>query len=122
MQVSKPAVVRGKSWHLRNTNTTGFADFEFLYRNPGDLHLFGDWDGNGTDTVGVVRDGTWYLRNSNEEDVADFSSSRRSATATPATSTRFGRPGSGADPSPPGADGVRTRASTSLPHGSTGRV
>ena len=45
----------------------------FVYGNPGDTPIIGDWDGNGTVTPGVVRNGTWYLRNSNTAGVADIS-------------------------------------------------
>ena len=31
----------------------------------GDIPVVGDWDGNGTETIGVFRSGTWYLRNAN---------------------------------------------------------
>jgi peptidoglycan/xylan/chitin deacetylase (PgdA/CDA1 family) len=36
-----------------------------------DRYVSGDWDGNGTTTVGVVRGNTWYLRNSNNAGPAD---------------------------------------------------
>ena len=68
--IGKPAVVRGNTWFLRNSNTTGTADFSFVYGNPGDLPLFGDWDGTGPDGPGVVRSAVWYLRCCNETGVA----------------------------------------------------
>ena len=37
----------------------------------GDIPLVGDWDGNGTDTIGVFRNGTWFLRNSNSPGPVD---------------------------------------------------
>jgi peptidoglycan hydrolase-like amidase len=34
----------------------------FNYGRAGDVPLVGDWNGDGTDTVGIVRDRTWHLR------------------------------------------------------------
>jgi len=51
--------------YLRNTNTTGFANVAINYGLGGDYPVVGDWDGNGTDTIGVYRNGTFLLRNSN---------------------------------------------------------
>jgi len=50
---------------LRNSNTTGFANIAINYGLSGDYPVVGDWDGNGTDTIGVYRNGVFYLRNSN---------------------------------------------------------
>jgi len=47
---------------------------------PGDVGIACDWDGNGTDTIGVFRAGTWYLRNNN-------------ASGPPDITLRFGDPG-----------------------------
>ncbi|MCW2636272.1 MAG: polysaccharide deacetylase family protein [Blastococcus sp.] len=60
-----PGVVRGNTWYLRNSNTSGPPDMAFQYGGPTDRVVTGDWDGNGTTTPGVVRGNTWYLRNSN---------------------------------------------------------
>jgi len=68
---SKPALARQNTRYLRQTRTSGPADFSYVYGNPTDLPLMGDWDGNGTKTPGVFRGGTWYLRNSNSSGVAD---------------------------------------------------
>ena len=38
----------------------------------GDIPVVGDWDGNGTDTIGVYRNGTWFLRNSNAAGAPDL--------------------------------------------------
>lgn len=45
----------------------------FYFGNPGDLAIFGDWDGDGVSTVGIYRqsDGYVYLRNSNTQGFAD---------------------------------------------------
>ena len=51
--------------YLKNSNTTGFADLALNYGLGGDYPVVGDWDGNGTVTIGVYRNGYFYLRNSN---------------------------------------------------------
>ena len=51
--------------YLKNSNTTGFADVALNYGLGGDYPVVGDWDGNGTVTIGVYRNGYFYLRNSN---------------------------------------------------------
>ena len=57
-------------WHLRNA---AGAVTSFLYGNPGDLPISGDWDGDGDATPGLYRqsDGFLYSRNSNTTGVAD---------------------------------------------------
>ncbi|HJS20460.1 MAG TPA: Ig-like domain-containing protein, partial [Anaerolineales bacterium] len=57
---------------LKNSNTTGFADVALNYGIPNDQPVVGDWDGNGTDTIGVYRNGKFYLRNSNTIGFADI--------------------------------------------------
>jgi hypothetical protein len=51
--------------YLKNSNTTGFADVAINYGLGGDYPVVGDWDGDGTATIGVYRNGYFYLRNSN---------------------------------------------------------
>jgi hypothetical protein len=51
--------------YLKNTNTSGIADAALNYGLAGDYPVVGDWDGNGTVTIGIYRDGQFYLRNSN---------------------------------------------------------
>ncbi len=58
--------------YLKNHNVTGFADVQINYGLPGDCPLTGDWDGNGTDTIGIYRNGYFYLRNSNTIGFADM--------------------------------------------------
>ena len=58
--------------YLKNSNTTGFADIQINYGLPGDYPVAGDWDGNGTTTIGVYRNGSFYLRNSNTIGFADI--------------------------------------------------
>jgi peptidoglycan/xylan/chitin deacetylase (PgdA/CDA1 family) len=60
-----PGVVRGSTWYLRNSNSTGPADVVLSFGFSYDRVVVGDWNGDGIDTPGVVRDGTWYLRTSN---------------------------------------------------------
>jgi hypothetical protein len=57
-------------WFLRNS--AGVVT-PFLYGNPGDLPIAGDWDGDGVATPGLYRqsDGFFYSRNSNTTGVAD---------------------------------------------------
>src|SRR5262249_5317008 len=61
-------------WYLRNSNSSGPPDvgpFPFGARNW--IPVAGDWDGNGTTTVGVFdpATATWYLRNSNSPGIPD---------------------------------------------------
>ncbi len=72
-------------WYMRNANVGGPSTFggstadlpAFPYGARGWLPVVGDWDGNGTTTVGVVDPATmtWYLKNSNSAggpDIAPF--------------------------------------------------
>jgi peptidoglycan/xylan/chitin deacetylase (PgdA/CDA1 family) len=65
-RVTRPVVIRGNTWYVRDTLTGGVADRVFTYGRPGDFQLMGDWDGDGVATPGVVRGTTWYLRASND--------------------------------------------------------
>jgi hypothetical protein len=58
--------------YLKNSNTTGFADVQINYGLPGDYPVVGDWDGNGTATIGIYRNGSFYLRNENTIGFADI--------------------------------------------------
>ena len=60
--------------YFRDSLTTGAADFEFFYGDPGDVIMAGDWDGDGDDTVAVYRpsDGRVYLNLENAATVADY--------------------------------------------------
>ena len=40
-------------WRMRNTNTSGANDLEFVYGDWPYRPVAGDYDGNGTETVGV---------------------------------------------------------------------
>jgi hypothetical protein len=57
--------------YLKNKNDTGFADLALNYGLPGDYPVVGDWDGDGTATIGVYRKGYFYLRNANTLGFAD---------------------------------------------------
>jgi NOL1/NOP2/fmu family ribosome biogenesis protein len=58
--------------YLKNKNETGFGDFAIGYGLPGDYPVVGDWDGNGTTTIGVYRNGYFYLRNDNSPGFANL--------------------------------------------------
>lgn len=60
-------------WLLRNSNSSGPADLDFLYGVWDDRALSGDWDGDGTDTVGVHRyPNEWFLTNRHNTGRADI--------------------------------------------------
>ena len=69
---SKPIFARGAMRYLRQTRTTGVADYNYHFGDPGDIAVMGDWDGNGTKTPGLFRAGRWYLRNSNSTGIHDI--------------------------------------------------
>jgi hypothetical protein len=58
--------------YLKNANISGFADIAINYGLGGDYPVVGDWDGNGTATIGIYRNGSFYLRNSNTKGTADW--------------------------------------------------
>jgi lysophospholipase L1-like esterase len=51
----------------------GAADYSFVFGNPGDQPVAGDWDGDGIDEVGLHRDSTglFYWRNTLTTGIAD---------------------------------------------------
>ena len=57
--------------YLKNSHSSGFADVAINYGIPGDYPVVGDWDGNGTVTIGVYRNGSFFLRNENTIGFAD---------------------------------------------------
>ncbi len=64
-------------FYLRNSLTGGFADLSFFFGQNNDIPLSGDWDGDGTTTIGVFRivsgTATFFLKNSNSAGFADVS-------------------------------------------------
>jgi hypothetical protein len=60
---------------LRNTNSAGPPDIVFSYGVPGDRPVAGDWNGDGTDTIGFYHpsNGSFHLRNSNSAGKDDIS-------------------------------------------------
>jgi hypothetical protein len=102
-QFGKPAA----TWYLRNSNSAGAPDVApFAYGAPGWVPVAGDWDGNGTTTVGVFDPGfaTWYLRDSNSvgaPDVAPFAYGGRGWSPLALVSPASHNPGNGSPP--PGA-------------------
>jgi LmbE family N-acetylglucosaminyl deacetylase len=58
-----------------NDGGLGAADVTYFFGNPGDKPFVGDFDGNGTETVGLHRESTGfvYFRNSHTQGVADSS-------------------------------------------------
>jgi hypothetical protein len=51
----------------------GAAEYSFLFGNPGDKPVVGDWDGDGIDEIGLHRESTgfFYFRNSLDTGIAD---------------------------------------------------
>jgi len=76
-------------WQLRNGDGGGVATYTFHYGPSNATPVVGDWDGNGTITIGVVRQdsstGTllWQLRNSNSSGSADITFHYGPNNATP---------------------------------------
>ncbi len=51
--------------HFLTQDHNGSAEVSFAFGLPSDAVVYGDWNGDGVDTIGVRRGATWYLRNSN---------------------------------------------------------
>jgi hypothetical protein len=69
-------------WQLRNANSAGPPDVTASYGRGRDVPVVGDWDGNGTDTLGLFRGNrTWLLRNSNNGGNAQLTFDYGSASA-----------------------------------------
>jgi len=58
-----------------NNGGLGAADYSFVFGNPGDKPVVGDWDGDGIDEVGLHREsvGMFYWRNTLTTGIADGS-------------------------------------------------
>ncbi len=70
---SRPLVVEGNTWYLAGGLTSGPAAQTFTFGARYGYPVSGDWDGDGTPTVGSVLNATWSLRNSNSSGPADLS-------------------------------------------------
>jgi hypothetical protein len=72
-------------WQLKDSNTPGAPDVTFLYGKRGDVPVVGDWDGDGTFTVGVFEPDTavWKLKNSNQPGAPDLAFAYGQAGDTP---------------------------------------
>jgi hypothetical protein len=57
----------------KNGGGLGTADFSFVFGNPGDKPVVGDWDGDGIDEIGLHREsaGLFYWRNALNAGAAD---------------------------------------------------
>ena len=55
------------TFYLRNSNTTGSADFSILFGDSSDLPVAGDWNGDGIATIGIYRPSTgeFFLKDAN---------------------------------------------------------
>ncbi len=62
------------TFFLRNSNTPGGANLTIGFGDPSLTQIVGDWDGNGSDTVGAYNPalGVFFLKNSNQNGVADL--------------------------------------------------
>ena len=67
-----PVIFRGGTWFLRTLLGPGLAAHCFNWGFPGALPVMGDWDGNGTKTIGLFFNGTWYLSNNNTPGPVDI--------------------------------------------------
>jgi hypothetical protein len=56
-----------------NEGGLGAAEYSFLFGNPGDKPVVGDWDGDGVDEIGLHREttGFFYYRNTLTTGIAD---------------------------------------------------
>ena len=59
-------------FHLKEGNSAGPPDNNFLYQSPQDLPFAGDWNVDGKDSIGVYRPSTktFFLSNSNTQNAA----------------------------------------------------
>ena len=62
----------GTRFFLRNSLTAGIPNILFAHGKAGDRAIAGDWNNDGTDTIGFYRNGDFYLRNSNSSGSSDL--------------------------------------------------
>ncbi|MGI9585404.1 MAG: bifunctional metallophosphatase/5'-nucleotidase, partial [Acidimicrobiia bacterium] len=77
-----------------NGGGLGAADFDFVFGDAGDTPIVGDWDGDGTDTIGVISAATGEIhqRNSNSAGAPDNSFSYGDAGDAPVFGDWDGNP------------------------------
>lgn len=74
--IGQNKVMTDNSFRLLNTTgATTLTKYDDMGKN-GDIPVAGDWNGNGTDTLGIVRNGTWQLFNGSGKNSPVFSSSK----------------------------------------------
>ena len=66
-----PVVISLDTGFFLNDDFTGIANIQFKYGEPGDVVLFGDWDGDGIDTPAIRRGNQFFIKNSNSAGFAD---------------------------------------------------
>lgn len=89
------------TWYLRDSASSGAPTVTpFQYGAPGWIPVAGDWDGDGTTTIGVFDPNgdygeppaTWYLRNSNSPGAPDWTGSFGGGGWTPLVGHWDGQP------------------------------
>ena len=60
-----PVMYRNGNWFMRTLLGPGLPASCFNWGGPNMQPVMGDWDGNGTRTIGLFSGGIWYLRNNN---------------------------------------------------------
>jgi hypothetical protein len=65
------------TFHLRTANAAGPADLAVAFETTEALPVAGDWDGDGTTTVGIYRDGVFTLCNDLNAEAAGLSAEQR---------------------------------------------
>lgn len=82
-----PGLYNGGTFFIRNSSSPGPASgaFTFGAGTPNFRPIAGDWDGNGTGTIGIydTSTGTFFLKNSNAGGAADLVFGFGPASATP---------------------------------------
>jgi hypothetical protein len=69
-----PGTFRDGTWTLAYSlaNAGNVETVTFQFGQAGDIPVIGDWNGDGTRTVGVVRGNRWLLRNENSAGAPDI--------------------------------------------------
>jgi hypothetical protein len=69
---NRPAAVDSVTWKSRTSLTSGAATSTFDFGSSTARPVMGDWDGNGSDEIGVYRKGRWLPRTSPTNGPADL--------------------------------------------------